>query len=88
MRVPKGKELIGRVVSTLGAARMSVLCSDGKERVCRIPGRFRKMWIKEDNIVLVVPWEIEGDEKGDIIYRYSPLEADRLRRQGLLKGLE
>ncbi len=81
--MPKEEEVLGVVISTLGGSRMRVACKDGKERVCRIPGKLRnKIWVKENDVVIVKPWEIEGDTKGDIIWRYYPLQARILREKG------
>jgi translation initiation factor 1A len=64
---------------------MMVDCKDGNERRCRIPGKLRnRIWVKEGDVVLVRPWEIEADSKGDIIWRYLPLQANVLRRKGYL----
>ncbi len=61
-------------------------CADGKERLCRIPGRIRmKIWMRPDDIVLVKPWSVESDEKGDIVYRYTRPQVEALRRNGYLK---
>ena len=85
VRTPKKNEIIGSVVSLLGSGRMLVACKDGKERVCRIPGRIRKrMWIKEGDIVLVQPWEISGDKRGDVVWRYSPIDVGWLKKKGYL----
>ncbi len=87
VRVPKKDkgELIGIVISALGGARMLVMCSDGKERNCRIPGKYRnRMWVREGNVVIVKPWEIEGDTRGDIIWRYKPIEIGWLKKKGYL----
>jgi translation initiation factor 1A len=83
IRMPKEGEVLGIVISTLGGSRMRVACKDGKERVCRIPGKLRnRIWVKENDVVIVRPWEIEGDTKGDIIWRYYPLQARILRDKG------
>lgn len=87
--MPKGNELLGLVVSELGGARFVCLCSDKKERVCRVPGRLKRdVWVKEGDYVIVKPWDVEGDKKGDIVYRYRPLEVEWLRKRGFLKALE
>ena len=66
VRIPRGKEVIGKVESRLGANRMNVACFDGKTRNCRVPGRLKRaLWIRPGNIVLVEPWEYEGDKKGE-----------------------
>jgi translation initiation factor 1A len=90
VRIPKGKEILGIVLRRLGGSRMTVQCLDGKERICRIPGRLRRaLWVREQNIVIVEPWELGGDAKGDIIYKYrSKAEVAFLKRQGFLKNIE
>ena len=89
VKTPRNDEMLGVVMSLLGGGRMLVMCTDNKERVCRIPGRIRKkMWIKDGDIVLIQPWSVEGDKKGDILWRYSPLDAEWLKRNGYLKSLE
>ncbi len=86
LRLPRGKEVVGTVTKILGASRFMVMCSDSKERLCSIPGKFkRKFWIKVNDVVLVQPWVAEPDEKGDIIWRYSIMAANKLKRMNLLK---
>ncbi len=87
VRLPNEKEgeVLGVVISLLGGARMLVLCKDGKERNCRVPGKLKnKMWIREGNVVIVKPWEIEGDKRGDIIWRYRPVEVEWLKKHGYI----
>jgi len=89
VRLPKGKEVLGVVQQRLGGSRMKVLCLDGKSRICRIPGRLkRSLWVREGNIVIVEPWELGGDDKGDIVYKYRKAQAEFLKRKGHLKKLE
>ena len=90
VRIPRGKEVLGIVQQRLGGSRMRVLCLDGKERICRIPGRLRRaLWVRESNIVIIEPWELGGDSKGDVVYKYkSKAEVDFLKRKGYLKNLE
>ena len=90
VRIPKGEEVLGVVKQRLGGSRMRILCLDGKERICRIPGRLRRaLWVREENIVIVKPWELGGDAKGDIFYKYrGKAEVDFLRRKGLLKNID
>jgi len=86
VRTPREGEVLGIVEATLGANKFNVRCQDEKMRICRVPGRFKKrMWIKVGDIVLVEPWEIQGDIRGDIIWRYTNTQADWLRRRGILK---
>ena len=88
-RMPRDREVIGIVEQRLGGSRMSVRCLDGKTRICRIPGRLkRRLWVREGNFVIVEPWELGGDAKGDIVYKYRPTQVDFLKRKGVLKQLE
>ena len=85
-RVPRNKEVIGMVEQRVGANRMIVKGFDGKERNCRIPGSLRRnLWIRPGDIVIVEPWEFEGDKKGDIIFKYTPAAIEWLKRNGIIK---
>lgn len=90
VRIPKGNEVLGIVQQRLGGSRMRVSCLDGKERICRIPGRLRRsLWVRENDVVVVEPWELGGDDKGDIVYKYkSKAEVEFLKRKGHLKDIE
>ncbi|MEK6823231.1 MAG: translation initiation factor eIF-1A [Nanoarchaeota archaeon] len=88
-RMPREGEVLGVCEQRVGSSRMKVRCLDGKNRICRIPGRLkRKLWVREGDILLIEPWELGGDAKGDVIFKYRPLQADFLRRKGMLKTLE
>ncbi len=87
VRMPKREEeeLFGLVVSTLGGARMLVVCEDGKERVCRIPGKIKnRIWVKEGDYVIIRLWVTEKDTKADIAWRYRETESNFLKSRGLL----
>jgi len=89
VRLPRNAEVFGILDRRLGGSRCNVRCLDGKTRICRIPGRLkRKLWVREGDLVLVEPWEFGGDEKGDIIYKYKPLQVSWLRKNGHLGKLE
>ncbi|MFW6014241.1 MAG: translation initiation factor eIF-1A [Candidatus Nanoarchaeia archaeon] len=89
VKLPRDGELFGMLVQRLGGSRMYIRCSDGKTRVCRIPGRLRrKLWVREGDVVLVKPWEFGGDEKGDLIFKYRPTQVQYLRKSGHLKQLD
>ena len=89
VRIPQGKEILGIVQQRYGGSRMKVLCLDGKDRVCRIPGRLRRaLWVREGDVVIVEPWELGGDEKGDIVFKYrGKAEVEFLKKKGYLKNL-
>jgi len=89
VKTPQGREVFGLLEQRFGGSRMRVKCLDGRTRVCRIPGRLkRKLWVREGDIVLVEPWELSGNEKGDIIYKYRPNQVDWLKNKGYLKKME
>ena len=89
VRTPRGKEVLGKVDQRVGANRMLVTCFDGKQRNCRVPGRLKRaLWIRPGNVVLVEPWEYEGDKKGDIIFSYTPAHIAWLERKGFLRGMK
>ena len=86
--LPRGKQTFGVVEQRLGASRMRIKCLDGKTRNCRIPGRLkRKLWVRESDLVIAEPWEFSGDDKGDVIYKYSKAQVAFLKRKGYLKQL-
>ncbi len=88
VRLPQGREIIGIIEQRVGGLRMLVRCLDGKTRNCRVPGRLRrKLWLREGDVVIVEPWEFD-DEKGDILYKYSPTAVEWLKRKGYLDEIE
>jgi translation initiation factor 1A len=83
LRFPREGEVLGVVLGLMGGSRMKVACKDGKERMCRIPGKLKnKIWVKEGDVVIVKPFQIQGDSKGDVIWRYFPLQARILKEEG------
>lgn len=85
VRLPRKNEVIGIVTGVMGGSRMHVECKDGRERLCRIPGRLKNnIWVKDGDVVIVKPWEIEGEKKGDIVWRYRPLEVQWLKKRGYI----
>ncbi|PSG98519.1 MAG: translation initiation factor IF-1A [Nanohaloarchaea archaeon SW_7_43_1] len=85
VREPEGDELLGIVLRKEGGGKYRVYCTDDRERICRIPGsKKRGIWVKRDSVVLVSPWDIQGDEKGDIVQSYSQAENEWLEDNGYL----
>lgn len=79
-------EIFGKVIELHGGSRMSVQCQDGFTRMCRIPGKVRrKLLINTGDVVAITPWTVESNEKGDIAYRYTRVQAEQLRNRGILK---
>ncbi|MCX8206609.1 MAG: translation initiation factor eIF-1A [Methanothrix sp.] len=88
VRVPRkqNREVFGYVESLLGSNRIKVRCMDGQTRIARIPGKMKKrIWIREGDVVIVVPWEFQ-DDKADVIWRYTGPQVDWLERKGYLKS--
>ncbi len=89
IKLPKEDEVLGVVDQRLGGGRTRVRCLDGKSRICRVPGRLkRRLWIRVGDVVLVKKWELQGDKKGDIIFKYRPSQVAWLQRQGYLDNIE
>lgn len=89
IKIPRNNQTFGIIEQRLGASRMRARCLDGKTRICRIPGRLKRyLWVREGDVVIVEPWEFSGEEKGDIIYKYTKSQVEFLKRKGYLKKLE
>ena len=80
---PNAPEVIGLVAAALGASKFRVACSDQNERICSIPGRLkRRFWVKEGDLVIVKPWVVQSNERGDIVWRYSIMDKEQLKQKG------
>lgn len=89
VKLPRDKQTFGILEQRLGGSRMRVRCLDGKTRICRVPGRLKKkLWVREGDLLLIEPWELGGDEKGDVIYKYRSNQVDWLKKNGHLKEIE
>ena len=89
IRIPRKGEVLGIIEQMLGADRLRVQCSDGNNRICRIPGRLRKrVWMRPGDLVLVKPWIVQSEERGDIVFRYTATQANWLKRKGYIKSLQ
>ena len=85
MVYPSQGEVLGVVTKLLGFDRIMVKCQDGKERLCRIRGKMkRRVWIRENDVVLVSPWDFQTDTRGDVTWRYTHGQAETLRRKGYI----
>lgn len=88
VRTPRGREVLGVVEEMLGAGRFRIRCSDSKTRMCRVSGKFkRKQWIRPGDVVLIKPWEVESNEKGDVIWKYRAAEIDWMRKRGIIANI-
>jgi translation initiation factor 1A len=85
MILPSKNDVLGVAIKMLGADRIMVKCQDGKDRLCRIRGKLkRRVWIRENDIVLVSPWDFQSDERGDIFWRYRQNQVTWLRDRNYL----
>jgi translation initiation factor 1A len=88
VRLPDRNETICTVTSMLGGGRLEAKCEDGFTRICRIPGKIKKrIWIKPGYLILVKPWEVQKEERADVVFLYSKAQAFWLKRKGFLKNL-
>ena len=89
VRMPRGDEVIGCIEGILGASRFRVDCLDGKTRICRIPGKFRKrIKVRPGDWLIVKPWSIEPESRGDVIWIYTRTQANWLHKRGYLEKTE
>ncbi len=80
----KKGEMFAIADQLMGGSRMKVICEDGKSRMARIPGRIkRRQRIRTGDLVIVKPWTIQ-DDKADIIFRYTHIQASNLSKRKLL----
>lgn len=88
IRVPHDPEILGIVEMMVGGDKMRVKCDDGLTRLVRIPGKLRKkVWVRTGNLILVEPWKLQGDKKGDLAFNYTNTQAGWLKRRGFVKTL-
>ncbi|MGQ9679714.1 MAG: translation initiation factor eIF-1A [Candidatus Bathyarchaeia archaeon] len=86
MVYPSENDVLCVALKMLGYDRVLVKCQDGHTRVCRIRGKMkRRTWIREGDVVLVSPWDIQGEERGEIFWRYTTSQVEQLRKEGILK---
>jgi translation initiation factor 1A len=86
VRMPWGKQLMGRIDEMLGASRFRITGSDGRQRMCRIPGKFRsRVKVSVGDLVIIEPWDIEPLDKADIVWVYTRNQAELLKKRGQWK---
>ena len=83
-RPPSGEQF-AVIREAVGGSRFMVLCEDGKTRLMRVGGKFKKrIWVRPNDIVIVVLWTIQTDKKCDLVYRYLPPERNWLIKNNKL----
>jgi len=85
VKLPVKDEQFAVVVEMSGGSRLRALCEDGRTRMIRIGGRFkRRMWVRENDLILIKPWPVQEKEKADLVYRYLPTERNWVVRRDIL----
>lgn len=83
IRLPEEGEMLGRVIKLLGSDQVLVKCMDGITRRGRIRGKLkRRIWIRDNDIVIIAPWDFKFEERGDIIWRFTLPQVDSLKDGG------
>ena len=78
-------QLIGILEQRLGGNKMMIVCSDGKSRNCRVPGRLKKnLWLRPKDVVMIELWEFDKN-KADIILKYRSAQIIWLKKNDLKK---
>ena len=79
-RLPSGEQF-AVIREAVGGSRFMVFCEDGKTRLMRVGGKFQKrMWVRPNDIVIIMPWVVQTHYKCDLVYRYLPPERNWLIR--------
>jgi translation initiation factor 1A len=74
-KLPVKNEQFAVVQEMSGGSRLKALCEDGKTRMVRIGGKFKKrMWVRELDLILIKPWPVQTESKADLVHRYLPTE--------------
>ena len=72
--------MFGRVIKLLGGENLLVKCADGVTWRGRIRGKLkRRVWIRDNDIVIIAPWEFGEGARGDILWRYTLPQTDWLK---------
>ncbi len=85
MVLPVENDVLGVAVKLLGFDRVLIKCQDGHDRLCRIHRKLkRRVWIREEDIVLGSPWDFQSDKRGDTSWRYRRSQAEWLCKRSYL----
>ncbi len=72
IRLPEEGELFGRVLKMMGGENVMIKCADNVTRRGRIRGKLkRRVWIRDNDIVIIAPWDFNDKERGDIVWRFT-----------------
>jgi len=82
IRLPEEGELFGRVLKMMGGENVMIKCDDNITRRGRIRGKLkRRVWIRDNDIVIIAPWDFKQDERGDIVWRFTLPQVEWLKTQ-------
>ena len=80
IRLPEEGELFGRVLKMLGGENVMIKCTDGITRRGRIRGKLkRRVWIRDNDIVIIAPWDFNESGQGDIVWRFTLPQVEWLK---------
>lgn len=81
LKLPEEGELFGRVIKMMGGENVLVKCIDGTIRRGRIRGKLkRRVWIRDNDVVIIAPWGFGEEDRGDILWRYTLPQVDWLKQ--------
>lgn len=81
LKIPEEEEMFGRVIKMMGGENVLVKCTDGTTRRGRIRGKLkRRVWIRDNDIVIIAPWGFGDEDRGDILWRYTLSQVDWLKQ--------
>jgi translation initiation factor 1A len=84
-RLPTKDEQFAVVIEMSGGSRLRATCEDGKTRMVRIGGKLKKrMWVRDNDLILIKPWPIQGDQKADLVHRYLPTERNWVIKRDII----
>ena len=82
IRLPEGdEEMFGRVIKMMGGENVMVKCKDSVARRGRIRGKLkRRVWIRDNDVVIIAPWGFGDEDRGDILWRYTLSQVDWVKQ--------
>ena len=84
-KLPYKDEQFAVVMEMNGGSRLRAMCEDGKTRMVRIGGKFkRRMWVRENDLILIKPWLVQTESKADLVHRYLPTERKWILSRDIL----
>jgi translation initiation factor 1A len=85
----EGGQEYAKVIKSMGGCPpiLSIICSDGKERIGVVSGKLRKkVFCNKEDIVLVNLRDYQ-DSKCDIIWKYTDRDVKRLVKEGEITSI-